>query len=127
MDVSVYEWAVSEARFTPRRAHHRSAEFIGRFSSASLEHSHYENGIRDGDAQADALAGGEVPRTVWVFVGAKAQFPSGVFSERTLAEAWVRGEALSGKLASYAVDAEGDGTDECWFEGGALLPPEQPR
>jgi hypothetical protein len=44
LDTGIYEWAASNGYFRPSRDEHRTAEFIGRFSSASLEHYHYENG-----------------------------------------------------------------------------------
>jgi hypothetical protein len=40
--VSVYSWAVSKGYFVPKREEHASPEFIGKFSSASQEHYHYE-------------------------------------------------------------------------------------
>lgn len=44
MDVGVYDWAVSAGLFTAHRDDQRSSDFIQRFSSASQEHYHYENG-----------------------------------------------------------------------------------
>ncbi len=44
MDVGTYDWAIDAGFFTPRRDDQRSAEFIGRFSSASQEHYHYQDG-----------------------------------------------------------------------------------
>lgn len=44
VDVGTYDWAVSEGYFKPKREDQRGAEFIQRFSSASQEHYHYENG-----------------------------------------------------------------------------------
>jgi hypothetical protein len=44
VDVGVFDWAVSTGYFTPKRDDQRSAEFIQRFSSASQEHYHYEQG-----------------------------------------------------------------------------------
>jgi hypothetical protein len=41
---------------------------------------------------------------VWVFNGARSQFPSGVFSERKLAEAWIKGYKLTGVLTAYPLD-----------------------
>jgi hypothetical protein len=39
-----YDWAVENGYFKPTQAEHSSPEFIAKFSSASLEHYHYENG-----------------------------------------------------------------------------------
>lgn len=44
MDISAYEWAVSKGHFKPKRPDQESPEFIGRFSDASQEHHHYEEG-----------------------------------------------------------------------------------
>ena len=44
IDVGVYDWAVAAGRFTPKRDDQRGPEFIQRFSSASQEHYHYEDG-----------------------------------------------------------------------------------
>ena len=44
VDSGTYQWAVGMGYFSPQREDQRSAEFIQRFSSASLEHYHYENG-----------------------------------------------------------------------------------
>lgn len=44
LDIGTFDWAISAGYFTPKRDDQRSAEFIQRFSSASQEHYHYENG-----------------------------------------------------------------------------------
>jgi hypothetical protein len=44
INISVYNWAIENSFFTPRKGEHSSSEFIGKFSSASLEHFHYEDG-----------------------------------------------------------------------------------
>jgi hypothetical protein len=41
---------------------------------------------------------------VWVFNGAKANFPSGVFTSRENAEAWIRDHNLEGTLTLYPLD-----------------------
>lgn len=42
----VFEWAVDRRLFTPKQPHHNRSSFIGSFTSAYLEHHHYENGQR---------------------------------------------------------------------------------
>ena len=42
--------------------------------------------------------------TVWVFTGARSQFPSGVFTTLELAELWIRRHSLTGTLTQYPVD-----------------------
>ncbi len=46
--VGVWDDAVARGNFTPKRDDQRSAAFIGRFSSASQEHVHFEAGERAG-------------------------------------------------------------------------------
>ncbi len=41
---------------------------------------------------------------VWVFMGPRAAFPSGVFSRKDLAEEWIRTHGLSGTLTAYPID-----------------------
>lgn len=43
VDVGVYDWAVAEGHFTPKKDHERSKHFIGSFTSACMEHYHYED------------------------------------------------------------------------------------
>lgn len=45
VDVPVYDFAIQNGWFTQKSDRERSGEFIQRFSSASMEHYHY-----DGDA-----------------------------------------------------------------------------
>jgi hypothetical protein len=44
IDVGVYDWAVGNGLFTPKADKQHSPEFIGRFTTASQEHYHFENG-----------------------------------------------------------------------------------
>jgi hypothetical protein len=45
LDVGVYEWAIARGLFTPKQDKHRTVEFIGGFTTASMEHYHYEDGV----------------------------------------------------------------------------------
>lgn len=47
IDRTVYEWAVNTNTFVPASRKQCSADFVQRFSSAHLEHYHYENGQVD--------------------------------------------------------------------------------
>lgn len=47
VNVGVYEWAISHNLFEPKREHESSSEFIQRFTSASQEHYHFEEGRLD--------------------------------------------------------------------------------
>jgi hypothetical protein len=44
VDMGVYDWAVQNAFFTPKRPDQHSPNFIGGFTSASLDHVHFEDG-----------------------------------------------------------------------------------
>ncbi len=41
---------------------------------------------------------------VWVFNGSRNAFPSAVFTQRHLAEAWIQQNALTGTLTCYPLD-----------------------
>jgi hypothetical protein len=45
VNVGVYDWALRMNYFTAKRDEQKAADFIGRFTCASLEHCHFENGI----------------------------------------------------------------------------------
>jgi hypothetical protein len=42
--------------------------------------------------------------TIWVFNGSRAQFPSGVFTQREIAEQWIHENRLNGTLTAYPLD-----------------------
>jgi hypothetical protein len=44
LDVGVYEWAIENGLFTPKKDKHRTKEFIAGFTTGSMEHYHYEDG-----------------------------------------------------------------------------------
>ncbi|MFL5241941.1 MAG: hypothetical protein ACJ8FY_07520 [Gemmataceae bacterium] len=44
MDNAVYDWVIAQGYWSPKEAHQREAKFIQSFSSAHLEHYHYEAG-----------------------------------------------------------------------------------
>jgi hypothetical protein len=46
VDVGAYEWAIEKGIFRPKKPHESDPEFIGGFSSAGMEHYHYEDGER---------------------------------------------------------------------------------
>jgi len=47
LDEGVYNWAISHGLFTPKKLEHGTSIFIGKFSSASMDHFHFENGVMD--------------------------------------------------------------------------------
>ena len=47
LDEGVYDWAIDNNFFTPKKEHQFTSNFIQRFTTASQEHYHYENGERD--------------------------------------------------------------------------------
>ena len=44
IDVGVYDWAIQSGFFKPKEEREKTSQFIQRFSSASQEHFHYEDG-----------------------------------------------------------------------------------
>jgi hypothetical protein len=44
LDVGMYEFAIEASRFSPKKPHHTTSEFIGQFSGGGLDHFHYEDG-----------------------------------------------------------------------------------
>jgi hypothetical protein len=44
VNVGVYDWAIEKGYFKPKTSVHVSPAFIGRFTTATQEHFHYENG-----------------------------------------------------------------------------------
>ena len=47
VDIPVYDWAIKSKIFEPKKEEHFSARFIGKFTSAGMEHFHFENGIME--------------------------------------------------------------------------------
>ena len=46
LDIGLYEWAVSKGHFRPDRPWQQKPSFIASFTSACLEHHHFEEGQR---------------------------------------------------------------------------------
>lgn len=46
VDAGVYDWAIDKGLFRPDQPHQATPDFIGGFTSASIEHHHYEDGRR---------------------------------------------------------------------------------
>ncbi|MEM5290651.1 hypothetical protein ACFQ3P_04410 [Paraburkholderia sabiae] len=44
INIGVYEWAIEKQFFDPIKDAQKTPEFIGRFSCASMEHLHFEDG-----------------------------------------------------------------------------------
>ena len=47
LNEGVYDWAIENHYFTPKNEQQKTPVFIQKFSSASLEHFHYESGERE--------------------------------------------------------------------------------
>ncbi len=58
LDTGVYDWAIAEGIFKPSRDYQSSPRFIGRFTSASQEHFHYEKGIEGREGSEDDHSAG---------------------------------------------------------------------
>jgi hypothetical protein len=51
VDVGAYDWAIDAGHLRPKEPGDARSQFVGRFSSAYLEHYHYDGGRRsDADA-----------------------------------------------------------------------------
>jgi hypothetical protein len=46
VDIGVYDWAIENGKFNPKRDDQKSSAFIQQFTSGSLEHHHYVEGER---------------------------------------------------------------------------------
>lgn len=46
LDRGVYDWAIERGWFAPKQEKHSSPKFIGSFTTASMDHHHYEAGVR---------------------------------------------------------------------------------
>ena len=60
IDVGVYDWAIEQGFFRPKREYQKQPKFVERFSSASQEHYHYEEGGNLTDANGVATPGDDV-------------------------------------------------------------------
>lgn len=47
LDVGLYDWAIDKNYFEPKKEYQKESKFIEKFTSASLEHIHFEDGKRD--------------------------------------------------------------------------------
>ena len=56
---------------------------------------------------------------VWVFNGARSNFPSGVFSSLVLAEEWIKRHCLTGTVTMYRLDT---GAYDWAIEKGSFRP-----
>ena len=45
INISLYDWTIMKGYFEPKKGYQKEARFIQRFTSASVEHWHYENGV----------------------------------------------------------------------------------
>jgi hypothetical protein len=59
------------------------------------------------------------PPTVWVFNGARSNFPSAIFTTRELAEEWIARHRVTGTLTRYPLD---QGVYEWAVEHGYFKP-----
>ncbi len=45
LDIGLYDWAIAKGYFTPEKPHQSTPRFIEKFSCASVEHWHFEEGV----------------------------------------------------------------------------------
>lgn len=58
-------------------------------------------------------------KKIWVFNGANSRFASGVFTERPIAESWIKRNKLTGVLTLYPIDI---GVYEWAISSGTFYP-----
>lgn len=46
IDIGLYDWAIEKGYFKPMKSHESTPKFIERFSCASVEHWHFEDGVQ---------------------------------------------------------------------------------
>lgn len=61
--------------------------------------------------------------SVWVFNGARSQFPSAVFSSLEVAEQWIRQTSVTGTLTCYPIDV----SVYDWVLDNKLWEPKEPH
>lgn len=47
LNSGAYDWAIKSGIFTPKSPEHLLPSFIAKFTSAGMEHFHFENGTRE--------------------------------------------------------------------------------
>jgi hypothetical protein len=47
IDIGLYDWAIENKYFEVKKENQKEAKFIGKFTCASVEHLHFENGEID--------------------------------------------------------------------------------
>jgi hypothetical protein len=108
VDISVYDWAIREGVLEPKGRDEAGPEYISKFSHASQEHYHYENGVLEGVGatveQLRRVKMGISEQPIWLFNGENYPLPSAAFSSRTNAETWIKSNLLTGSLTLYPVD-----------------------
>lgn len=107
----IYDYALEKGWFEIKREYQRESDFIQQFSSAYLEHFHYERGKGEGESSKEEEryergsddANSQRRGFIYVFVGHNAQFPAGLFHSRMEAERYIKKYSLSGYLTRYPV------------------------
>lgn len=106
VNVSAYDWAIEHNYFTPKKEHHTTGDFVGRFSAGFIAHEHYDNEHATASTDVDSNSKNTafaVSGWVWVFTGKGGIFPSGVFETQAHAQSWIAWYCLSGTLSKYPV------------------------
>ena len=105
-DRELRAWLYTEARFRAvwcSQAGTAGGECIARYKHVMRlgERLHDETKKAPGNVTATPI---HALSSVWVFNGSNAQFPSGVFTQRDVAEKWIRNHSLSGTLTAYPIE-----------------------
>ncbi len=109
LDIGVYDWAIKEKIFHPKKDRDFTAHFIGQFTSASQPHYHYENGKGGNIGMAiEQRKLSDIPSklrpAIWLFTGLNSTHVSGVFTSKETAESWIAMHKLDGHLVLFPVD-----------------------
>jgi hypothetical protein len=116
LNEGVYDWAVRRGFYRPKDI--PDPAFVGKFSSASQRHFHFDLGqsVELESIASDLSAKGNINRyeqprigadqtkLLWVFLGEQGRHASAVFDDRTAAEHWSRRHQLTGLLKPMPLD-----------------------
>jgi len=97
INMPVYDWAIIEGFFSVKRAEHQAPTFMANFSSASQPHFHFEKGQIPMDEAVDITKAHDFSENThfWATLADSGNFPSALFDNRELLEAWIQRLAVS--------------------------------
>jgi hypothetical protein len=107
LNEGVYDWAIQRGYYRPKGE--PDPIFIGRFTSGSQKHYHFEHGstaelssskheVDDRTSGPFDPPDGSEDDLVWVFLGEQSRYASAVFDNEGIARQWCSRHHLSGLL-----------------------------